>query len=326
LLVLGCFGGELTITNNSFENPVLPDGTFVGTVAGWIQQGTTETHNPNNSFFTGTTAGSPNSPLDGVNAVSVNAPGKLSYQDNNWIVQSNVIYSLTFLAGYRIGVPVGNPSVSFWAGTNLLAERFPTPAENTFGSYSLSYTSAPAGPILGLPLRIELRAIGTDSQAWFDNFHLLTNSSICTPHKATATAQLSGGIFVGATITDSGCGYTSAPPVLIQGGGGQGATATAVVSNGIVVSLQVSNGGCCYTNLPTIVIGSPPFVPTVGIRVSKVVVTQNVVLLRKYVLQSSFDLITWTDTGPSFIAQSETLESEFDVDVTGQFFRLREVP
>jgi len=60
--------------------------------------------------------------------------------------------------------------------------------------------------------------------------------------------------------------------------------------------------------------------------VSKVRVSQTVVLGRRYVLESSIDLANWTATGPPFTAQSETIANEFEVDVTGRFFRLREVP
>jgi hypothetical protein len=319
---------ELTITNHSFENPVLSDGGGSFSTPGWTQQGppgTLAIYNPNNTFFSNTTDGTPGNPLNGLNAVAINIGSKLSYQTTN-PVSPQVVYSLTFLAGYRFASPFGNSSVSLWAGTNLLAERIPNPTEGTFMPFSLIYTSPPSGLGIGMPLRIELKAVGTDSQAWFDNFHLFADPSVCTPHRATATAQLVNGVFVGATITDPGCGYTNTPPVVIQGGGGNGAAATAVVSNGIVVAIQVNNGGCCYTNAPTIEIGSPPFVPTVAIRVSRVIVTQNVVLGRRYVLESSSDLVSWTPTGPSFTATSETVESEFQVGLTGRFFRLREVP
>jgi hypothetical protein len=148
----------------------------------------------------------------------------------------------------------------------------------------------------------------------------------CIPHKAAATATLGGGTVVAATITDPGCGYTNAPTVLIRGGGGSGATATAVVSNGFVTAINITSVGCCYTNAPKILIGSPPFVPTVSIAVSKVKVTQHVVLGWNYVVEASTDLVTWTATGPQFTAESEDLVSEFDVDVTGRFFRIRQVP
>jgi hypothetical protein len=236
------------------------------------------------------------------------------------------LYAVKFLAGFRRSVPFGNSSVSLWAGPNLLAQNFPNPTEGTFIQSMLTYTSPPAGPVIGTPLRIELKAAGPDSQAWFDDLHLFADTFVCTPHKATAIAQLINGVFVGGTITDPGCGYTNVPSVTIEGGGGMGATAIAVVTNGAVVVLRVTNGGCCYTNPPKIVILSPPFVPTVGIRVSKVIVTQNVVVGREYVLESSFDLVSWTRTGPNFTATSEVVESEFDVNLTGRFFRVREVP
>lgn len=329
LLALDCMAAELTITNQSFENPPLADGSGVQTVDGWTWTGTASTHNPNNSYFPGTTDGSPNNPIHGSNAASVNFGGKLVYQDSNWVIQPNSGFGLTFLAGFRSGSPF-NGSVSFWAGTNLLAEKLPTPAEGTFISSFLNYTSPPTGPMIGLPLRIELQATDPNSQAWFDNFHLFTdaptNGGVCTPHKATATAQLVNGIFVGATITDPGCGYTNPPLVVIEGGGGTGATATAVVTNGRVVEIRVTNGGCCYTNLPRVVIASPPFIPTVGIRVSKILVSQNVQLGHKYVLEYSLNLQTWTAAGPTFTAASEMVEDEFDVNVTGRYFRLREVP
>ncbi len=329
LLIPDSRAAELTISNHSFENPVLADGAFSFTIPSWMAQGpvgTVAIYNPNNSFFSNTTDGTPSSPLNGLNAVGVNVGSKLSFQTTN-AVSPQVVYSLTFLAGHRFASPFGNSSVSLWAGTNLLAERFPsTPPEGTFASFSLSYTSPPSGPGVGLPLRIELKATGTDSQPWFDNFHLFVDPSVCTPHRATATAQLVNGVFVGATITDPGCGYTNNPLLVIQGGGGNGAAATAIVSNGVVVAIQVNSGGCCYTNAPTIEIGSPPFVPTVAIRVSRVMVTQNVVLGRRYVLESSFDVVSWSPTGPSFTATSEIVESEFDASLTGRFFRLREVP
>ncbi|HEY9171144.1 MAG TPA: LamG domain-containing protein [Verrucomicrobiae bacterium] len=149
--------------------------------------------------------------------------------------------------------------------------------------------------------------------------------AFCSPRKATATAVMFNEFVVDATITDPGCGYTNAPTVLIQGGGGTGATATAVVSNGVVTAINITSAGSGYTSAPKIVIGSPPFVPTVSIAVSKVKVTQNVVLGRKYVLESSADLGSWTATGPEFTAESESIVSEFDVDVTGRFFRIRQV-
>ena len=102
--------------------------------------------------------------------------------------------------------------------------------------------------------------------------------------------------------------------------------ATASVIGGQVTMLTILNPGCCYTNSPRVVIAAPPFVPRVAISVTRVRVTQSVVLGRRYVLDSSTNLVTWNVTGPPFTAESETIESEFDIGLTGRFFRLREVP
>jgi hypothetical protein len=151
-------------------------------------------------------------------------------------------------------------------------------------------------------------------------------SGFCSPHAAQATAEVFNKFFVGATITDGGCGYTNAPEVLIVGGGGSGAIATATIQNGFVTDINIINPGSGYTNLPDIEIASPPFVPTLAINVSRVNVTQHVVLGLNYVLESSSDMISWTPTGPQFTAQSELITTEFVVNQTGQYFRIRQVP
>jgi hypothetical protein len=152
-------------------------------------------------------------------------------------------------------------------------------------------------------------------------------SGFCSPHAAQATAIVTNGFVVGATITDYGCGYTNGPLVLIGGGGGSNATATATIQNGFVTSINIINPGAgYYTTLPDILIGSPPFVPTLTINVSRVNVTQHVVLGFNYVLESSPDMINWTATRPPFTAQSEEITTEFVVNQTGQYFRIRQVP
>lgn len=168
--------------------------------------------------------------------------------------------------------------------------------------------------------------VGAASMEGLRAFALGTTPLGCERHKAAATAQLTGGVVVGVSITNAGCGYTNAPAVLIQGGGGTGATATAVISNSQVVAINITSGGCCYTNPPLIVLASPWFKPTVNIAVKCVKVIQHVVLGRQYVLESSYDSITWTPTGSPFIATSETTDNDFDVGATGGFFRVREVP
>ena len=154
----------------------------------------------------------------------------------------------------------------------------------------------------------------------------LSTPPFCTPHKAKATAQLVNGFVVGATITDSGCGYTNAPVVMVEGGGGSGAIARAEITDGRVTRIVMTDAGCCYASLPKIVIASPPFVPWLSIEVSKVKVVQNVVLGRNYVLESSHDARSWSEASTPFTATSESITNEFDVEMTGRFFRVRETP
>ena len=171
-------------------------------------------------------------------------------------------------------------------------------------------------------VRIYNRALSTNEIALLYSFE----PGFCSPHAAEATAQVVNGFMVGGIITDFGCGYTNTPLVLIQGGGGSGAIATATIQNGFVTSINVINPGSNYTTLPDILIASPPFVPTLSINVSRVIVTSHVVLGLNYVLESSTDMVNWIPTGPQFTAQSEVITNELVVSQTGQFFRIRQVP
>lgn len=149
--------------------------------------------------------------------------------------------------------------------------------------------------------------------------------SATVPHQAAATAQIVNGFVVGITITDPGYGYTNAPTVQIEGGGGSGATAVATVANGIVTGINITSAGLGYSNMPEVFIASPPFMPWVEIGVTQLKVTQHVVLGRRYVLESSPDLTTWLQVGGQFTAQKEVVTQVFDVEATGRFFRLREM-
>jgi hypothetical protein len=146
------------------------------------------------------------------------------------------------------------------------------------------------------------------------------------PRKATSAADIVNGFVVGAKITDGGFGYDTAPTVLLIGGGGSGATATATVVNGMVTAITIINSGSGYTSAPSIQIASPPFAPSLDIEVSKVSVRLKVVLGRKYQLEASTDLKSWTSTGPAFVAQAEELAQEFDVNQVGRYFRINQVP
>jgi hypothetical protein len=155
---------------------------------------------------------------------------------------------------------------------------------------------------------------------------LASTNGACEPHAATATATVVNGFVVGINLTDGGCGYTNPPLVQIVGGGGSNATAVATVANGIVNGISVMNAGFGYTNTPQVLIASPPFLPWLNITTSQVRVTAHVMIGQTYVLQSSTDLVNWTNVGPPFTAQAEVITQVFDVDSVGRFFRLLQLP
>ncbi len=76
---------------------------------------------------------------------------------------------------------------------------------------------------------------------------------------ATATANTIVGFVIGATITNGGSGYTSAPEVTISGSG-TGATATATLTDGVITGINIVSAGSGYTTGATITI-APPVIP-----------------------------------------------------------------
>jgi hypothetical protein len=130
----------------------------------------------------------------------------------------------------------------------------------------------------------------------------------CLAHIARATAQVVNGFVVGATITDPGCGYTTPPRVVIQGGGGTGATATAVVSNGSLTDIVITDAGIGYTNIPTIFIDPPTGIkPASGLIKAIRPSFTDLSVGMTYQLQVSTDMTTWTNAGPPFTATNTSM-------------------
>lgn len=100
----------------------------------------------------------------------------------------------------------------------------------------------------------------------------------------------------------------------------------ATVVAGVVTAISITNPGSGYASAPRVQIASPPFAPRLELTVSKVRLTLDVVLGRRYQLESSNDLATWNVAGSPFVAQDERLTQEFDVDVSGTYFRINQVP
>ena len=122
------------------------------------------------------------------------------------------------------------------------------------------------------------------------------------PHCAIATAAVTNGFVVGATVTDGGYGYTNIPLVRLIGGGGSGAQAVAIVSNWIVIAVNILDAGYGYTNQPEVVI-EPPFIfnPVLGIAPMSFLAFSNLTLGGVYQLQRSVAWY-WSNQPVSFTA------------------------
>jgi len=65
------------------------------------------------------------------------------------------------------------------------------------------------------------------------------------------------GVIPAILMTNTGCGYTEAPMIVVNGGRGTGFAATTGIStNGSVKSITVTDGGAGYTSAPKVTIGA----------------------------------------------------------------------
>jgi len=92
---------------------------------------------------------------------------------------------------------------------------------------------------------------------------LLLCSTLMAQGLATATATVANGMVMSIIVTDGGGGYTLAPTVVINGGGGSGATAKAIISGDRVDQIMVLTPGSGYATAPDVTIGLPEILPDV---------------------------------------------------------------
>jgi hypothetical protein len=100
----------------------------------------------------------------------------------------------------------------------------------------------------------------------------------------------------------------------------------AQISRGVVTGFTMTSAGIGYTSAPTVTIEPPPFLPKLAVSTSRVNVTMQVVPGKRYQLEASSDLPNFSPVGAAFVANGPTLNQEFVVSETGQFFRIEEVP
>lgn len=141
------------------------------------------------------------------------------------------------------------------------------------------------------------------------------------PSQARGVAQTVNGFVVGVNVVNPGFGYTNPPAVRFLGGGGTGAAATARISDGMVIGVTVTNAGIGYTNRPIVKIAAPGGLPGLAIRTKTIAVDLTLILGRRYRLDSSRDLSSWSVV-ETFVAEDDAVTKEFDVSESGRYFRL----
>jgi hypothetical protein len=194
-----------------------------------------------------------------LNSAELYYPATGSWSNTGSLNTAREIYTATLLPSGLVLAAGGDGQFPGTGGFNnpgaLASAEVYNPATGTWSNTVSLLTSCYAQSATLLPDGDVLVAGGSSTNA-----ELTTSAElyeVCTPYPATATATVVDGFVVDATVTDGGCGYTNAPEVLIEGGGGTGATATAVVSNGLVVGLTITDAGTGYTSTPSIYIYFP---------------------------------------------------------------------
>ncbi len=198
-------------------------------------------------------------PLEGDQYVILNmnqetAGGMIAQSFGTGIGQS---YAVQFNIGELGSVPPGTAQVSATATSQ---------GGVVLGSLSATWSSSGWGPtntffFTAITPASEITFQDTTPDAPPADLALDNVSVVPIPARvAAATASVVNGFVVGASVTDSGMGYTNVPLVRIIGGGGTGAQAAALVSNSVVVAVNVSAAGSGYTSPPVVVI-APPFIP-----------------------------------------------------------------
>lgn len=160
----------------------------------------------------------------------------------------------------RVVIPKSVSSLgafAFSGCSNLAAAFFEGDAPSTYGGLAFN----------AKPFTIYYRSgtKGWSTPTWND-YPARPYDSATAPFsvQATAVAQVVQGFVVGATLTETGFGYTNAPRVTFEGGGGAGARGTAIVSNLVVTSIRMDAPGFGYTHAPTVVLDPPSYVPSPG--------------------------------------------------------------
>lgn len=146
-------------------------------------------------------------------------------------------------------------------GTALNTYNDSDSATATFGALDPQKTTSTPSIINQSPTNVASYTITVSNplSTAATNVHVIDNLSLgftyrpgSTVINGVAAADPTSRYIASVAVTNGGSGYTSAPTVLISGGGGSGATAKAYVAGGEVVSVVITNPGTGFTSAPTI--------------------------------------------------------------------------
>ena len=124
-----------------------------------------------------------------------------------------------------------------------------------------------------------------------------------------ATAVMSGRTVGSITVDDGGSGYTTAPTIILSGGGGTGATATASVSGGVITGISVTSAGSGYDTAPVVVISTLPATTLTDLDALNIVTPYEVTISGERVLASLDAAVTATHPNhwPSHVEPDGTI-------------------
>jgi len=170
--------------------------------------------------------------------------------------------------------------------------------------FNLSFTDSQGTWHCGNAKTVQNQLVSSGTNAILGLIGQTITTSGLTPFAAEATAQVVNGFVVGATVFNSGFGYTNTPLVRFIGGGGSGAQGVAVVnSNGVVTGVNISNPGSGYTSEPIVVI-APPYIPEPVLNIAPMTFLSfsNLSISSSYQLQQLEQSYYWSNQPISFIA------------------------
>jgi len=193
LILIGMLTGrpaaatDVPITNPGFEADSLPIGGIRITITGWRTS-----PGGGDGIFRPTTSDYPGGIPEGRNVAYVNLSGNSVRQILSTPLEPNTTYVLSVEVGWNNNDPFAGYLVQLRAGGTVLAEDRSSlrPAQGTWVTSTVRYTSGDAGPELGAPLEIWLRSPGV--QANYDDVRLTAEpgaSPISCPDLTVATDE-----------------------------------------------------------------------------------------------------------------------------------------